>query len=504
MATEIELKYLVEGENIASSLRDLLTSKNISFQEKTKSLKNCYFDTGDQILRSLDMGLRVRSIGESNEQTIKTAGIEVGGLHQRPEYNIDIENTFPDLSLFPTSLWRDELQRNSIQDSLTSIFTTHFERTTWLLDLPNGSQIEMAYDQGVIEVDGKAESIHEVELELVSGERENIFEFAKALFTILSMRPGVKSKAARGYALWQSTIDPDVSSEIVEETQITLVPANHALSIQMMFVAGVKYALNRMQRQIDEYLSDPKLIKLGLIKESLQLISHGTGMLAPYLNKEQASVSNDVNFFIKSLDWLDDAIHMRELVTKSGNFRKKVEYSEQLLATIKIERSRLADSSNIEALFLSQRFNELQLALLEIVLQSTNSSQAEPPISEYSSLCLEQSLEQLLAAVSTNNKKDVEYYLSLGETLEHSLLTGYWFGSLYSLEEREEYRAPWLDILQGVNELKTLNLLHKQLILLDDAPRKLVVWLDSKIENLLAALEQSKRLAVSIPPYWCK
>ena len=48
----------------------------------------------------MDMGLRIRSHNGHIEQTIKTAGVPIGGLHPRPEYNVDIHSAVPNLALF--------------------------------------------------------------------------------------------------------------------------------------------------------------------------------------------------------------------------------------------------------------------------------------------------------------------------------------------------------------------------------------------------------------------
>ena len=101
MTTEIELKYLMLVENNADKITKILTQENIEFTYHEKQLDNCYFDTQDLNLRHHDMGLRVRRCNDHIEQTIKTAGQVVGGLHSRPEYNIDIDSENPILALFP-------------------------------------------------------------------------------------------------------------------------------------------------------------------------------------------------------------------------------------------------------------------------------------------------------------------------------------------------------------------------------------------------------------------
>ena len=55
MTTEIELKYLVLGDNTEEKINQALNRENIQFSYQEKQLANCYFDTPDLNLRHHDM-----------------------------------------------------------------------------------------------------------------------------------------------------------------------------------------------------------------------------------------------------------------------------------------------------------------------------------------------------------------------------------------------------------------------------------------------------------------
>ena len=120
MTTEIELKYLVLGDNTVEKITELFHRENIQFSYQQKQLSNCYFDTPDLNLRQHDMGLRVRRNNNHIEQTIKTAGQVVGGLHSRPEYNVDIESEQPILRFFQVKFGK--------QDQSVSVFKMIWSR----------------------------------------------------------------------------------------------------------------------------------------------------------------------------------------------------------------------------------------------------------------------------------------------------------------------------------------------------------------------------------------
>ena len=102
------------------------------------------------------MGLRVRASNGKFEQTIKTKGKVEGGLHQRPEFNVDLEHERPDLSLFPKHIWEDDLDVDVLNQQIEPLFSTHFERSRFVIEhIPSREQIE----QG--ENEQKPDAIHD-------------------------------------------------------------------------------------------------------------------------------------------------------------------------------------------------------------------------------------------------------------------------------------------------------------------------------------------------------
>lgn len=212
MSKEIELKYLLSEndnkvEHVTDKITALLSANKIDFDFNVKYLRNDYFDTQSLELRKMDIGLRIRSSENNFEQTIKTAGSVINGLHQRPEYNVKLQHNCIDLSLFPTHIWPETIELATLQKNLSVIFTTHFFRSTWLIHQGDNT-VELALDKGDICVDGDKDSlsIYEIEIELVKGEQQALYDLAEQLHTILNMTVGNLSKAARGYHLYQSSI----------------------------------------------------------------------------------------------------------------------------------------------------------------------------------------------------------------------------------------------------------------------------------------------------------
>jgi triphosphatase len=207
MEYEIELKLLTNeqaGEIIETKL---LSKLNASVTQETQMLTNHYFDTPDRTLRHHDIGLRIRGNNLKFEQTLKTAGKSIGGLHQRPEYNVQLEGSkkqnisVPKLRLFPLSAWPKTIDVEELQTKIETLFTTHFERRIYLLKFSSGDIVELVWDLGEVTSGNKSVPICEIELELKKGFTEALFKIAKCIVSLVPTTIGIDSKAALGYKL---------------------------------------------------------------------------------------------------------------------------------------------------------------------------------------------------------------------------------------------------------------------------------------------------------------
>ena len=494
MTTEIELKYFVISDDTQERITQILTKEQLSFSCTTKQLSNCYYDTENLDFRHHDMGLRIRGCDGQLEQTIKTAGVVIAGLHQRPEYNVNIENNFPELALFPEKIWQGDQNVTQLQESLIPLFSTNFSRVIWLVTLSSGSIVEMAFDQGEISSDGRNVSICELELELVSGKTADLLHLAKQIFSVLSVRPSSQSKAARGYRLWKDT--PQNFNKPITDS----LPIDRNLSISNAFATGINHCLTHLHDHIEHYIAEPSLVELEKVTETLALIRHGFWLFAKYLPESSIKIRNELSHFVHLLSWVDNAVNLQELINKTGNYRQKLNYSDELVEQLKIEKRRLPNIDNVMELLHGERFNSLQADLLAMLLQAPELHNES--LVTFSQQSLTQNMSALFADSIKTEALNSEQYLSQAKLLNRSLLTGTWFGLLFDKDKRQQYRTPWLDIQQGISELQTLWIIHQQLQTLGEKPLKLVTWQGNKVEGLLIALDSSRKIALTTEPYW--
>ena len=200
MDQEIELKFIVEPHGV-DTLRQQLNTLSAEHIPAAQLL-NIYYETPDNWLRRHDMGLRIRGHNGRYEMTMKIAGRVIGGLHQRPEYNIDLDKPELALEKLPAEVWPEGKLPEGLGAQVKPLFSTDFYREKWLVD-HNQSRIELALDAGEVKAGEHQEPICELELELLHGSVEDILDLAEQLLSAGVLRQGSLSKAARGYHLAQ-------------------------------------------------------------------------------------------------------------------------------------------------------------------------------------------------------------------------------------------------------------------------------------------------------------
>lgn len=284
MGQEIELKLSIQQAAIDAFISHPLLSGVSRTEEQ---LENQYFDTTDQQLTQAGVALRLRRTANGWVQTLKTRGTNVGGLHQRNEWEMPVAPGELDLALFPEGV----LPATVNQYELKTMFTTHFNRQRWLLEYQS-SEVEVVLDVGEIRSGEAVETISEVELELKAGELTALLDLACQLTKQIPMMPSDLSKAERGYRLTNNTATSDI-------------PLPHIVAQQSMesaFCALLGYELERLQRQWALFWSSQQwrhmqalLVTLGNMRTELEWFE---GLL-PEGHQSQV---------VAWVEWLDEAI----------------------------------------------------------------------------------------------------------------------------------------------------------------------------------------------------
>ncbi|AHG19617.1 adenylate cyclase [Chania multitudinisentens RB-25] len=261
MSVEIELKFIVSPEAAATFPARLAAWPHQ--HEAPQKLTNIYFETADNFLRSHDMGLRIRGYDGSYEMTIKTAGSVVGGLYQRPEYNVAISKPVLALKKFPADIWPQDCKLAQLQKALQPLFRTDFVREKWVVT-HGVSEIEIGFDQGEVCAGELKEVLCEVELELKKGETRDLLALAAALAEQGGLRQGNQSKAERGYHLAQGNAMRECRPLAV------LKPAAKS-TVEQGMVAAFELALSHWQYHEELWLRGDQQARRAVV-EAIALI----------------------------------------------------------------------------------------------------------------------------------------------------------------------------------------------------------------------------------------
>lgn len=210
---EIELKLALPTSDPSSLAKRLAQTPALARRKATHlHLHNTYYDTAEQILRQQRVALRIRRIGSDAKpqwlQTLKTGGSGDSALSQRGEWETPVTDAALSLNALKATPWSRIDPDGTVFRALTPTFVTTFDRTSWLVRRRDGSVVEVALDIGQIVTGNKSAPICELELELLVGRPDALFDIARQIARTIAVLPANMSKAERGYALAQD--DPDM------------------------------------------------------------------------------------------------------------------------------------------------------------------------------------------------------------------------------------------------------------------------------------------------------
>ncbi|MGQ7243002.1 CYTH domain-containing protein [Salinicola sp. V024] len=239
MSDEIELKLALSPQGPTQLMGHPLLK---TLASQTVTLGNQYYDTAEGILQSRRVALRVRRQGDRRLQTLKSAAESQGGLSSRGEWEWSIDNAACSAAGLDLNGLR-ELDHPALSgldlETLRPVFTTDFERRLWRYRI-DGSDIEIALDQGSIHAGDARLPICELELELKHGRPEQLWTLAQRLCEpsapdapTLPARPANHSKASRAGCLgsgWPApivieTVSVDALIDAIDNWQDSQHPA---------------------------------------------------------------------------------------------------------------------------------------------------------------------------------------------------------------------------------------------------------------------------------------
>lgn len=214
MIKEIELKYTLKDRKQAEEIWEdpvLYAACNLETRESV-CMSAIYFDTRDNILARSGMSLRIRREGEHSVLSIKNKGITENGLHRRDENNMPYtgevdENTVfrPDRDMLAESELGSRLLKLIDDRDLYPVIHMNYLRRRFRMD-SGDSFVEVAIDTGEISTETASIPVCELEIELYSGDVDDMIAFGNRLADRYGIEREDITKYARGLELLENRL----------------------------------------------------------------------------------------------------------------------------------------------------------------------------------------------------------------------------------------------------------------------------------------------------------
>lgn len=513
---EIELKFLLQPDLVNKFKTVISQSAFTVSSPNVRHLRNGYFDTPDKALRNFDIGLRIRSCQMSNgddsaEQTVKLAGQDIGGLHRRPEFNVELPlpvSMTVDLGLYDNNIWPDGFDKDDIQANLQLLFETDFERTTWLVTMPSGTTIECVLDQGSVKANGKEAIISEVELELVSGQVSDLFVFAQFIASRIDVRLGFLSKAARGYHL--------LANKSLKCSDLHSVNVTAEDEVETGFVKALTNALKFVQHNEQVFCSSMSPKSLRKVLDGWSLIIHIMQLFKTVIPSTQAAqLVTGFKAVRKQHKWADSFYQISQLSSRKSPYKKDIDNSEFLTSLVAQKQWPEHKLMKAVGFFSSKEYNQLILNFIQWLSgkqwrneMSLHDLQVlNQPIYSQCQRWLDASWFNLKAVLAAYKQEpDKQNLKALYWPLVESILTGVIASNVFG-DDSEQMTNSQLDLLMGCEEHILLSRL--QLLLEQHQGEHSVTeendylpWLLSKQNSLNMAIAATATNVAQLKPYW--
>ncbi|MFT5806241.1 MAG: triphosphatase [Moritella dasanensis] len=494
MSTEVEIKFVVKPQ--VKSQLEVLLADYVIIEQAVKPLSNTYFDTTTSQFRQFDFGLRTRKSLNFAEQTIKTAGIVRGGLHQRPEYNLALSGDMPTLAAFPAEIWPEGADIAQLQADLVDLFTTDFERTMWHIQLPNSAEIEVVFDQGMARSGEHSYPICEIELELVRGDIADLFTLAQQISQLNNVRLGNVSKAKRGYQL-AGLYTPKIKPLTLQ------MPTIATASLADIFLATLTQSYAHWQHHEQQYLETQDITALVEVDAAVALIQQTLQSYADIL-PDIGLKQTELVWLVEQLSAVNSASQLHQVMVNNSQLIRKFPEHKRISKELQALQTRYIDFTDIENLFNSARYASLMLSISQLLSQGLSSVKLDTAkVLAFANTHLQKSWQSVLDSLLSAPVLNADDYLAVQEKLKQNLLIGHCFSHYYAAERRDKFRLPWQDILQGIDDLAVLQILMG---VAQQQPEAIATQIKKvlmrKQGSLLDALEQTRLQALTMRPYW--
>lgn len=203
--TEIEAKFVCPDGVGLDDLLAAIDTVNFKYtRENPCSQTDVYLDTSDYTLLNSDAALRIRRRGENYVGAYKASEGQQGAIFERREFEWTLSND-------EKKLWNEEkkpaipptlIEKLHLQgQTLRKVLVAETQRNTAIIIGNEGFKAELSLDEVAFRGHKGQKTYLEIEIELLSGQFEQLKQFANSLQNQLKLQPAIDSKYKKGMIL---------------------------------------------------------------------------------------------------------------------------------------------------------------------------------------------------------------------------------------------------------------------------------------------------------------
>ncbi len=496
--TEVELKLATDADTLSAIAATKLPDDWQAGPWRTQTLSNRYFDSRDHDLRDRGIALRIRQHNGKYRQTVKDAGSSVGGLHQRHEWESEINGPELDIAKLPETEWTPWLTSLWRSQQLAVTFSTEFERQKREIRHVSGTVVEMALDHGAITANDEHSPINEIELEVLQGDVAPLFALARHLAEHHPLHPDGRSKAERGYRL--------LDAQPLPQTRLHPLDLNEHSTAWDLLHAAVRTAWSHWQLYDNEFRSRGDVASAEQLRRAAFLLRHTLvffhGIELPFAHQQWRRMLTKL---LHALAWVDSA---RELLSADDCVHRLEDENylpcqEALAELLPDERDFGAGVSRALLLLHSREYSLFALDVAQFI-------HCPPPPTAHMLVAIEDPATTLvvrqweaLQQMWENGPKspDLDFYRRQHRHLHRAVLSGLLFARLYDERKQNQLLNPCRDLLAGIQDANTLDHLDHIARGLNAADyRDFTGWLVAQRETLWEAMRMTREWALRAEP----
>jgi triphosphatase len=293
---------------------------------------------------------------------------------------------------------------------------------------------------------------------------------------------------------------------------LDLVDTNSDDSVETCFINSLEHALEHWHYHEQIYVEQESIAALHEISNAISLIRQTLtvfGSIVP--RRASAIIRQELKWLEEELTWLKTYDYLEDLLEDKGHVLRKLDARKFLVSELKEQLLELPEREDVLTLIHSARYAGLLLDLSRWILsrgwQPFLDEKARDKMSRdigpFSVKQLTRTWADLVEAFPVEKELNRQEYIDQQYRLMRNLYTGVGFASLYDIEERNSFRLPWADLLQGIDDLLMLKPLEKLVDKLEgDEQEQLKRWLNRQEHSILHAMEQTRQISLEVELYW--